>query len=76
MNALVSCRQDAKIAIAHCPALAGFSSLDFTVAWRRMGLQRAEQPGDAGFDLIQRSVECGLIGLRGLVKAADLADEL
>src|SRR5262249_32745024 len=49
---------------------------DLTVARRRGRMQRGQQPPRRIGDFRNRAVECGLIGLRGLVEAGKLAHEL
>src|SRR5438093_3267628 len=50
--------------------------LGFPIAGRRGGDQRVEQAPRGVGDIVDRAVERGLVGLRWLVEARDLAHEL
>src|SRR5262249_4570219 len=54
----------------------GFRGLDFTVTRWRRSHQRVDEPTRVGCDLLHGPIERGLVRLRRLREAADLADKL
>ena len=54
----------------------GFGGFFFAILWRGVGIERMEEARGAGSDFIDRGEEAGFVGLGGLIKAGDLADEL
>src|SRR5579863_124292 len=54
----------------------GFGGLFFAIAGSGGGFERVQQAGGRGGNFLYRGEKGGLVGLRRLVEAADLAHEL
>src|SRR5262245_66176569 len=64
------------LCIPRARSLLRLHRLDFAIAWRTRGLKRRQQPARCLRHIIDGSIERGLVGLRGLREAAQLAHEL
>jgi hypothetical protein len=61
---------------SRCAARARFRGFFFSISWRRVRFEGTDEAHRDGGDVVNRGLERAFICLGGLVKAADLPDEL